>query len=358
MDTEKLNVSCENGVSHFTMGEKDGTTAANSIIVKANILNLAISGIHTGSTMNLYGGNLIAGTTKFGNGGNTATVTIDGANVILGNTIVNNGVTMNIVGASSTITMEYTQALSGSAINFTDGVLKFNESDGTAMQAFSTINILNYDFRIGGDLSVDMDTSVLSGDVVLVNGDLTQMLVTTTKGIKGTEDNTNSYLTTIQNATTPDGWKIELSNGNKDLILTPDATEATVADGVATVENLNGKDWIELTATSDQAVNALSIEYDGLGTLGTAETFADWFNDIAMMNNMSDATVVASVDENDVGLLNLTFSDLNLTADNPAYLYLNSDSYNSYYRNAFPEPSTWALLIIGATALVFMRRKR
>ncbi|MDO4628863.1 MAG: PEP-CTERM sorting domain-containing protein [Planctomycetia bacterium] len=218
-----------------------------------------------------------------------------------------------------------------------DTTLKFtaNDFNGTA-KMFSTFNVTNK-AEINGNVTVDMN-NYFNGDVIYVTGDLTQMLIDAKTLANFTESSLKDCVLL------PD-WKVQASNDSSDLVLkyTGSVTE------VGSLQDFDGG-WVKLNGDADSEID-FTMEYTN--DLGTAETFVDWLNATAEIQGY-EGTVTLS----ETALNSIVFSDLLLDANGMGHLYLDYGAYNSYHHEAFPEPSTWAMLIIGVGALVLARRKR
>ncbi|MDO4629487.1 MAG: PEP-CTERM sorting domain-containing protein [Planctomycetia bacterium] len=314
--------------------------ANNSIVLNSGWIyaeQFWLSGSDTESTFNMTGGTLdISKLFQIGRDSSKPIVNVSGGTLKIDtlqlqhwNGVDDNrgGGTLNIIGNKSDWTVgTLSEGISGK-LNFIaghvneDGSVEFSASDsldenGNVLPAFSTINVSGT-ATLKGTLSVDMPANYFYGDVVYLTGDLTQTLISTTGGLIIND-------ATLK-VTGTDGWKLDASDG-KNLVLTPD--------------NMNG--WVELNMTE------FTMDYKN--GLGTAETFVDWLNTSGEIQG--NVTVTA------MNADTIKFSNYVLADSNVGHLYLDYSAYNSYHHEAFPEPATWAMLVIGVGVLVLGRRKR
>ncbi len=320
-----------------------------------------------GATMNLKGGALTYQGFQIGSTGNTdiATVTISSGEVdIKGALTVGKGHyydvggfgTLTIDGSGATInTSTFTvvgqddySGNSASSQSPAKGTLKFTADGG----GFSTINATST-ATIKGDISVDMTNFLPESGVMYVTGSPTQTLISA---------ETLDYSPLNATTTATDGWNLE-QIGN-DLVLTLDESQFAVSYADATsgmgygLGNLGTEGWVTLNGSENQENASLSLVYDGDLGEGGMDGFLKY-----LAESLPEDSGITVTDNGPF----ITFANLDLDQYGKGSLYYDLEGFNTKYgasmsfidaSNHIPEPSTWTLLILGATALVFMRRKR
>ncbi len=278
---------------------------------------------------------------------------------------------LEVVGSAASIEMTTITVNSGGTVKFTAGDFGLN-ADGTAKPIFSTVKVL----EVVNYTSVDGSTKTYTGNgTATINGTVTAGLAgasvfASLDSLKGeqtllTAGTLSSGINLVDNAI----WNLEQKD--KSIIATLNSTtdlEGNVAgisgtleiDGSITTlainEDYSQLGWINFENAIADETYALELEFEALDATQTGDWdelalyYADLFGENVAVNE-TDETIM---------LFGLSGSFLN----DSAFLYdLASYNYSlanvtALDSNAIPEPATWTLLILGATALIFMRRKR
>ncbi|MDO4628721.1 MAG: PEP-CTERM sorting domain-containing protein [Planctomycetia bacterium] len=269
------------------------------------------------------------------------------------------GFTLNIIGNGSTwavdrMTLKGSLQTKSTNLQFTAG--EFGVTNGAANTAFSTINVSGNVQLLTSTLreqtvplviGVDMSNYFYDG-AAYVTGDLTQTLVSA----GGELTITDTTFSNVENKIT-DGWKLEKSENEKQLVLTFDESQFAFADvssgsGFA-LGNLGTEGWVTLTGDASETVD-LSMAYSGVENV---EDFVTWLQE----SMGDDVTVRGSEDV-------ITFENLVLDEYGKGYLNFGLSAYTGGNvafvdgSNHVPEPATWAMLVIGVGALGLGRLKR
>ncbi|MDO4629874.1 MAG: PEP-CTERM sorting domain-containing protein [Planctomycetia bacterium] len=310
--------------------------------IDAPYLSIGQGGAGDGvATFNMTGGNLVIYQTFHAGDWRNGTANIYGGVLEVNELAIAregwyNG-TLNINGSKAIINTNTLTAATNGNLNFIAG--EFN-ADGNM---FSTITVRNT-ANILGAFSVSMSNSAYNG-VTYLTGDLTQTLISAT--------NTLTYTPKSEICTLLDGWTLELNESDNKLVLTFDESQFAFADVTSgsgfALGNLGTEGWVTLNGKKDATVD-LSMAYSGVEDV---EDFVMWLQE----SIGNDVTVRGSEDV-------ITFENLVLDGEGKGYLNFGLSAYTdgnvSFVdgSNHVPEPASWALLILGATALVFTRRKR
>ena len=256
-------------------------------------------------------------------------------------------------------------------------------NDGTL-----TLSGKNYFFGTttvsGGTLKLTADAVVTTGLVsVESNGTLeynvadgeTKLLtitgdnaISSTGTIKKTGDGTLQILTEAANLVSASSWVV--SSGRMDMkeFFKGSLEIGENIDGTYTTATFSpGNSVGDLTITGDLTINpgsTLLYEFDeeGVDTLqvtGTTTFGENTFIALALEEGASPSPnqqLTIQLPDNMVGFDNVTFTY-------PSYLNVTYDETTGVLSatvdaNAVPEPSTWALLIIGAAGLMYWRKRK
>lgn len=216
-------------------------------------------------------------------------------------------------------------------------------------------------------------TFSLGGHAALVNSDPNNLV---TNG---------SFTDAVANSTAPSGWSIGTNNGEP--ANTPDVMDATANFGFASLTDFaaipnatpDGETWVGLGRDGASMNEIISQTVTGF-TIGTTYALSwfegnfgydvvnpaiDYLNANAIQAQIGSNSFNGGFIPTDSDWVSRSFTfeatqasyDLSFGLINPARSYLSLDGVSITAVAAVPEPSTWAMLLVGTLLLVGRQRK-
>ena len=262
--------------------------------------------------------------------------TISGGNITVKNAILlddgQKGSVLNVQGSGATIkTAALNLGATGTA-NFTAGAVTF--TNGKPNAPLSTIAVTGT-ATVASNLNIDMTNYQFDSGIAFLDGTTTNLV---TSGAL-------TYAPASVNVTGP--WLLNQNGNNLELKLDESKIALLNLSGDGVASGILGESgWIKMSGEGDTA-----RIYVGDGQNMTQ--LVDW----AEEHFAGDSGVKVSAEGSF-----LTLANLDLGADSIGYLAWNLGDYNQLYGTNvtfqnLPEPSAWALMLLGGMIFLFRRRR-
>lgn len=255
--------------------------------------------------------------------------------------------TMKFVGVDATVNVANTlKTAEGSKLNF---VSNFSQNDdGTLTPDFSKVNVTN--------------TATIEGTVTAGLADAS--MIASLASLSGTGTLLTAGSLSVEETQLTDNAIFNLSKDGNSIVATFNTegkSDTLQINGSITTLTVGSDDsqlgWIDFANANENETYELQLEFVDSSQTGNWDDlvtyYKDLFSDYETSSNAENQTFTLfglSLDENSAFLWDLT--------NNNATSLYSLASITTLNNNEIPEPATWALLILGAAALVFTRRKR